>query len=150
MKRVYTTQESNIFNNQEIYQIEIEVDNNEIGAGTKHKSPKLILESLRKVIKFVLGWDIYGCLQALEPLGSLCPIKDGKVCFFHKSVWDWLVDPTLSGAPWHVSANSGHHRIADLLDKNIQRCGYFATNKKWLTQKSQFLLRLTITRNRIS
>ena len=103
------------------------------------------------VIKFVLGWDIYGCLQALEPLGSLCPIKDGKVCFFHKSVWDWLVDPTLSGAPWHVSANSGHHRIAaDLLDKNIQRCGYFATNKKWLTQKSQFLLRLTITRNRIS
>ena len=55
MKRVYTTQESNIFNNQEIYQIEIEVDNNEIGPGTKHKSPKLILESLRKVIKFVLG-----------------------------------------------------------------------------------------------
>ena len=55
MKRVYTTQESNIFNNQEIYQIEIEVDNDEIGPGTKFKSPKLILESLRKVIKFVLG-----------------------------------------------------------------------------------------------
>ncbi len=55
MKRVYTTQESNIFNNQEIYQIEIEVDNAKIGPGTTHKSPKLILESLRKVIKFVLG-----------------------------------------------------------------------------------------------
>ena len=55
MKRVYTTQESNIFNNQEIYQIEIEVDNDKIGPGSEFKSPKLILESLRKVIKFVLG-----------------------------------------------------------------------------------------------
>ena len=55
MKRVYTTQESNIFNNPEIYQIEIEVNNNLIGPGTKHKSPTQILESLRKVIKFVLG-----------------------------------------------------------------------------------------------
>jgi mRNA (guanine-N7-)-methyltransferase len=55
MKRVYTTQESNIFNNQEIYQIEIEVDNKEIGPGTKFNSPQIIVESLRKVIKFVLG-----------------------------------------------------------------------------------------------
>jgi hypothetical protein len=55
MKRVYTTQESNVFNNQEIYQIEIEVDNTKIGPGTSFNSPKLILESLRKVIKFVLG-----------------------------------------------------------------------------------------------
>ena len=55
MKRVYTTQESNIFNNPEIYQIEIEVNNKLIGPGTKHKSPKQILESLRKAIKFVLG-----------------------------------------------------------------------------------------------
>ena len=55
MKRVYTSQESNVFNNQEIYQIEIEVNNKSIGPGTKFNSPKLILESLRKVIKFVLG-----------------------------------------------------------------------------------------------
>ena len=55
MKRVYTTQESNVFNNQEIYQIEIEVDNREIGPGTRFNSPRIIVESLRKVIKFVLG-----------------------------------------------------------------------------------------------
>jgi hypothetical protein len=55
MKRVYTTQESNVFNNPEIYQIEIEVNNTQIGPGTPFNSPKLILESLRKVIKFVLG-----------------------------------------------------------------------------------------------
>lgn len=55
MKRVYTTQESNVFNNQEIYQIEIEVDNKEIGPGTRFNSPQIIVESLRKVIKFVLG-----------------------------------------------------------------------------------------------
>jgi hypothetical protein len=55
MKRVYTTQESNVFNNQETYQIEIEIDNTVIGPGTKFNSPKIILESLRKVIKYVLG-----------------------------------------------------------------------------------------------
>ena len=55
MKRVYTTQESNVFNNPEIYQIEIEIDNKAIGPGTRFNNPSIILESLRKVIKYVLG-----------------------------------------------------------------------------------------------
>lgn len=71
------------------------------------------------VIKFVLGWDSYTCLQALEPLGSLCPVQDGKVYFFHKSVCDWLLDSNLSGTAWHVSAAAGHQRIADFLEKNV-------------------------------
>ena len=54
MKRVYTTTESNIFNNQEIYQIEIEIDNSRIGPGTNFNTPSLILTSLRKVVKYVL------------------------------------------------------------------------------------------------
>jgi len=55
MIRVYTIEESNVFNNQETYEIEIEVNNKLIGPGTKFNSPELIVESLRKVIKFVLG-----------------------------------------------------------------------------------------------
>ena len=55
MKRVYTTQESNVFNNQEMYQIEIEIDNKAIGPGTRFNTPQIITELLRKVIKFVLG-----------------------------------------------------------------------------------------------
>jgi len=54
MKRVYTTTESNVFNNQEIYQIEIEVDNSRIGPATSFDTPELIVASLRKVIKYVL------------------------------------------------------------------------------------------------
>jgi hypothetical protein len=54
MKRVYTTSESNVFNNQEIYQIEIEIDNSRIGPGTNFNTPQSILASLRKVIKYVL------------------------------------------------------------------------------------------------
>jgi hypothetical protein len=54
MKRVYTTTESNVFNNQEIYQIEIEIDNSRIGPGTSFNTPEAILTSLRKVIKYVL------------------------------------------------------------------------------------------------
>jgi hypothetical protein len=52
---VYTLDESNVFKNQETYEIEIEVDNYAIGPATKFNSSALILESLRKVIKFVLG-----------------------------------------------------------------------------------------------
>jgi hypothetical protein len=54
MKRVYTTTESNVFNNQEIYQIEIEIDNSRIGPATQFNTPESILASLRKVIKYVL------------------------------------------------------------------------------------------------
>ena len=53
--RVYTLEESNVLNNQEIYEIEIELVNNEIGPGTRFNNPAAILESLRKLIKYVLG-----------------------------------------------------------------------------------------------
>lgn len=55
MIRVYNLDESNVFNNPETYEIEIEVNNKKIGPMTKFNSPETILESLRKVIKFVLG-----------------------------------------------------------------------------------------------
>jgi len=54
MVRVYNINESNVFNNQENYEIEIEIDNSMIGPTTKFNNPKIIVESLRKVIKYVL------------------------------------------------------------------------------------------------
>ena len=55
MKRVYLVADSNVFNNPEVYEIEIEVDNRRIGPGTQFNSPELLLASLRKVIKFILS-----------------------------------------------------------------------------------------------
>jgi len=55
MIRYYTIDESNVFNNQEVYEIEIEIDNNKIGPQTKFNNPELILIALRKVIKCVLS-----------------------------------------------------------------------------------------------
>jgi mRNA (guanine-N7-)-methyltransferase len=54
-KTYYSTSDANIFNREEIYEIELEVNNRAIGPGTRFNNPKVILESLRKVIKFVLS-----------------------------------------------------------------------------------------------
>ena len=55
MIKVYTIEESNVFNNIETYEIEIEINNKKIGPGTKFNSPIIIVESLRKAIKLVLS-----------------------------------------------------------------------------------------------
>jgi len=52
---VYTLEESNVFNNPESYEIEIEVNNNLIGPGTEYQTPEQLLVALRKVIKYVLS-----------------------------------------------------------------------------------------------
>jgi hypothetical protein len=55
MKKVYYVADSGVFKNPERYEIEIEIDNDKIGPGHATNTPELLLESLRKVIKFVLG-----------------------------------------------------------------------------------------------
>jgi hypothetical protein len=52
--KVYRTDESGVFTNQETYEIELEVNNSEVGPGTLFNTPDKILQSVRKVIKFVL------------------------------------------------------------------------------------------------
>jgi hypothetical protein len=54
-QKYYTLEESNIFEKQEVYEIELEVDNKKIGPGTLFNNYKSILDSLRKVIKIVLS-----------------------------------------------------------------------------------------------
>jgi len=51
----HTLQQSNVFNNEETYDIEIEIDNNKIGPSTKFNTPESIATALRNVIKIVLS-----------------------------------------------------------------------------------------------
>ena len=55
MIRVYTLEESNVFNNPENYELEIEINNKKIGPSTPFNNPTLIVDALRKVIKYVLS-----------------------------------------------------------------------------------------------
>jgi hypothetical protein len=52
---VYTVEESNVFNNKETYEIEIEVDGRSIGDSKQFKRPEDIANEVRKVIKYVLS-----------------------------------------------------------------------------------------------
>jgi len=52
--KVYRTDESGVFENIETYEIELEIDNSKIGPGTLFNSPDKIIQTIRKVIKFVL------------------------------------------------------------------------------------------------
>lgn len=50
----YTIQEANVFNNMETYEIELEIDNNRVGTGSKFNTVKSIMDSIRKCIRIVL------------------------------------------------------------------------------------------------
>ena len=49
-----TTEESNVFQNPEVYEIELEVDNQKIGPGTDFPTAESLLLGIRKSIKYVL------------------------------------------------------------------------------------------------
>uniref|UniRef100_A0A6C0D8H3 mRNA (guanine-N(7))-methyltransferase n=1 Tax=viral metagenome TaxID=1070528 RepID=A0A6C0D8H3_9ZZZZ len=50
----YTTKDANVFENPEIYEIELEVNNSQIGPGSLVESPETLLFAIRKTIKFIL------------------------------------------------------------------------------------------------
>jgi hypothetical protein len=54
-RKYYTLEESDIFEKNEVYEIELEVDNSRVGPGSLFNDPRKILDSIRKVIKFVLS-----------------------------------------------------------------------------------------------
>ncbi len=51
----YTIQEANVFNNQETYEIELEIDNSEVGPGTAYNEVKSLMVAVRKCIRIVLS-----------------------------------------------------------------------------------------------
>ena len=94
MIAVYTTEESNVFNNPEVYEIEIEIDNKKIGPGTKFKrdnansSIAFLMEPLRKVIKFILG----GMQGTNYPISY--PEQKEVLNSYMKMIWNDDHDPT--------------------------------------------------------
>ena len=49
-----TTEESGVFTNPEVYEIELEMDNSRIGPGTEIPTVDMLIQSIRKAIKYVL------------------------------------------------------------------------------------------------
>lgn len=86
--RVYTVAESNVFNNQENYEIEIEIDNSKIGPNTAFNNPAKILQSLRKVIKYVLS----GLQGTNYPVSY--PEQKGVIDSYMKMIWEEDYDPS--------------------------------------------------------
>ena len=85
---VYTLEESNIFNNPESYEIEIEVDKNKVGYGTFYKSPTDLTNGIRKVIKYVLS----GLQGTMYPISY--PEQDKILRDYMKMIWQDEYDPS--------------------------------------------------------
>ena len=54
IQRNYTTEESGVFSNPEVYEVELEVNNSAIGPGTVTNTAEELIASIRKAIKYVL------------------------------------------------------------------------------------------------
>lgn len=51
----YTIQESNVFNNIENYEIEMEVNNNDVGTGSDYDTSAKLTSSIKKVIRIIMS-----------------------------------------------------------------------------------------------
>lgn len=51
----FTVDESGVFNNEETYEIELEIDNSRVGLGTEYDTPAKLLAILRKMIRYMLS-----------------------------------------------------------------------------------------------
>lgn len=78
---VYTLEESNVFNNSETYEIEIEIDNKRIGPGTQFQNPLNIVTGLRKVIKYIL----IGLQGTMYPISY--PEQEEVIKDYMKMIW---------------------------------------------------------------
>ena len=85
---VTTIEESNVFNNQESYEIEIEVNNRQIGPGTNFQSPEQLLTALRKVIKYVLS----GLQGTMYPISY--PEQQEITRYYMKMIWGDEYEPS--------------------------------------------------------
>jgi hypothetical protein len=85
---VYNLDESNVLNNQASYQIEIEVNNREVGPGTDFQEPYKITDALRKVIKYVLS----GLQGTMYPVSY--PEQEDVLRDYMKMIWGDEYEPS--------------------------------------------------------
>lgn len=85
---VYTLEESNVLNNRESYEIEIEVDNTKIGPGTSFKTPESVATTLRKVIKYILS-GLQGTMYPVSYVEQEEVLRD-----YMKMIWGDEYEPS--------------------------------------------------------
>ena len=85
---VYNVEESNIFNNKETYEIEIELDGNLIGPGKSFNKVEYVASSLRKVIKYILS----GLQGTMYPISY--PEQDEILRDYMKMIWGDEYEPS--------------------------------------------------------
>ena len=88
MIRYYTIDESNVFENAESYEIEIEIDNKKIGPQTKFNTPALIAVALRKTIKIILC----GLQQTNYPISY--PDQKNIINSYMRLIWNDEFNPS--------------------------------------------------------
>ena len=85
---VYTIDESNVFNNKETYEIEIEVDGRKIGPVSDFHKPEDLANSVRKVIKYVLC----GLQGTMYPISY--PEQEDILKDYMKMIWGDEYEPS--------------------------------------------------------
>ncbi len=85
---VFTLDESNVLNNKESYEIEIEVDNSKIGLGSNYRRPEEIAASVRKVIKYILS----GLQGTMYPISY--PEQEEIMRDYMKMIWGDEYEPS--------------------------------------------------------
>lgn len=63
----------------------------------------------------ILGTDEYDREDIVRLISPLFPMKNGVVVPMHKSIYDWLIDKTVSGQ-YFVFQKKGHERLASYMD----------------------------------
>ena len=128
--RVYTLEESNVLNNEEIYEIELEINNRNVGPGTKFNTPELILEGLRKGIKCVLSG-----MQGTNYPVSYTEQKD-VIESYMKLIWTDSYDPKKYVSSKHFIGPNSYtlqmENIAAIDENSTQpniRKGFVVTDK---------------------
>ena len=85
---VYTLEESNVFNNKETYEIEIEVDNEALGPSKDFNRPEDVAAAIRKVIKYVLS----GLQGTMYPISY--PEQEEVLRDYMKMIWGDEYEPS--------------------------------------------------------
>jgi hypothetical protein len=85
---VYTLEESNVFNNKETYEIEIEVEEGNIGDARTYQRSEELAAQVRKVIKFVLS----GLQGTMYPISY--PEQEEVLRDYMKMIWGDEYEPS--------------------------------------------------------
>ena len=143
LQSTYTLRESDVFNNIENYEIEIELINSEIGTTTKYTDYKQIQKSLKKIIKYIL----IGLQDSYYPVGFQEQISVRNEYYVLTNKQDYKTKPVLPGdfiGPSSVTLqieNLQNTQEDDILNSSVPnvRNNYTVTDKADGSRKLLFI-----------